>query len=87
MCECVEVETINAEEVAGVDGVESDSVSNRCRGDQEIHRACSLAPPSPPEGDKSRTETFISADRITERETPATVLVCMYEAHHNNNPR
>lgn len=41
--ECVELKTLDADEAAGLDGVERESVSNRCCGDQEIHGACSFA--------------------------------------------
>lgn len=43
MPELMELETIYADEVGRIDGVQRESVSNRGRGDQEIHGACSFA--------------------------------------------
>lgn len=43
----MEMETVDVDKVAGIDGVKGETVSNRCRGDQEIHRASSLASSGP----------------------------------------
>ena len=58
MPEGAQLETIDANEVAGIHGVEGESVSNRRRGDQQIHGACSLASSSPSE---CRDDVTVSA--------------------------
>lgn len=62
MPERVEVKAIDAEEIAGVHGIQRESMSHRRRGDQKIHSACSFASSGP---SQSRHDVTIRPRRQT----------------------